>query len=61
VKTIQHPYSILDDRIKGAEEHWADIFANHVAGNIDMSKPAGPGMAMYNFVTGALRPYIGAP
>jgi len=58
---IQHPYSILADPTIGAQEHWADIFANYVAGNIDLSKPNGPGIAMYNFVTGALAPYIGVP
>jgi hypothetical protein len=44
-----------------SSEQWADIFANYVAGNIDLSQPAGPGAAMYEFVTGALAPYIGAP
>ena len=43
------------------KEKWADIFANYVAGNIDMSKPTGPGMEMYNFVTDALAQYIGTP
>jgi hypothetical protein len=38
----------------GVSEQWADIFANYVAGNIDLSDPLGPGMQMYNFVTGAL-------
>jgi RHS repeat-associated protein len=45
----------------GESEQWADAFANYVAGNIDLSKPDGPGTAMYNFVSGALAPYIGVP
>jgi RHS repeat-associated protein len=45
----------------GASEQWADAFANYVAGNIDMSKADSPGTDMYNFVTGALAPYIGTP
>jgi hypothetical protein len=36
----------------GSSEEWADAFANYVAGNIDLAKPAGA--SMYNFVTGAL-------
>jgi RHS repeat-associated protein len=36
------------------DEQWADIFANFVAGNIDISHPFGPGMDMYNFVTKVL-------
>lgn len=53
-EALQHPST--DPR-----EQWADIFANYLAGNIDLSKPTGPGTAMYNFVTGALLPYIGLP
>jgi hypothetical protein len=45
----------------GPSEEWADAFANFVAGNIDLSKPTGPGIDMHNFVTAALAPYIGAP
>jgi RHS repeat-associated protein len=37
-----------------APEQWADIFANAVAGNIDLSKPTGPGVNMYNFITSVL-------
>ena len=36
----------------GSSEEWADAFANYVAGNIDLAKPAGA--SMHNFVTGAL-------
>lgn len=52
---IQHPMSINgDDRIRAQEEHWADIFANYVAGNIDLASQ--PGSAMNTFVTGVLAP-----
>lgn len=45
-----------------SKEQWADIFANYVAGNIDLSKPAGPGLDMYNFVTSVLYTApVGAP
>ena len=44
-----------------SSEQWADIFANFVAGNIDLSKPAGPGRDMYDFITGVLGPYINNP
>jgi hypothetical protein len=60
-QAVQHPYSILVDSTVGAQEHWADIFANYVAGNIRVSDLVGPGAAMYNFVTTALTPYIGPP
>lgn len=44
-----------------ATEQWADIFANYVAGNIDLSKP-GKGLDMYNFVTSVLYTApVGAP
>jgi hypothetical protein len=43
----------------GDVESWADIFANYVAGNINIAKSQGE--AMYDFVTGALAPYIGFP
>jgi len=60
---IQHSYSINTDdqseRLIAQQEHWADIFANYVAGNIDLSSPQGS--AMNTFVTGALAPYIGTP
>jgi hypothetical protein len=42
----------------GPAEQWADAFGNYVAGNIDLSKPAGPGIDMYNFVTATLAPYM---
>ena len=45
----------------GDVEAWADAFANYVAGNIDLSKPTGPGVSMYNFVTNVLAPYIDPP
>jgi hypothetical protein len=38
-----------------SKEQWADIFANYVAGNINMSTD--PGRDMYNFVTGVFAPY----
>jgi hypothetical protein len=41
----------------GATEVWADIFANYVAGNIDIGDPFGPGAAMNTFVTGVFAPY----
>jgi hypothetical protein len=34
------------------KEYWADAFANYMAGNINLAKPAGSDM--YNFVSGAL-------
>jgi len=43
----------------GSSEQWADAFANYVAGNINLGSTAGTDM--YNFVTGALAPYIGNP
>jgi hypothetical protein len=56
----QHPMSIYtDDPITAQEEHWADIFANYVAGNINLTTTEG--QAMNAFVTGALAPYIGTP
>jgi RHS repeat-associated protein len=58
----QNPMTIYgNDPIRAQEEHWADIFANYVSGNINLSNPNGPGIAMYNFVTRALSPYIGVP
>jgi len=36
-------------------EYWADAFANYVAGNIDLSNPAGKDM--HDYVSGALSPY----
>ena len=42
-------------------EQWADAFANYVAGNIDTNEPTGGGRNMYNFVTGALAPFISDP
>ena len=54
---IQHPMSINgDDRINAQEEHWADIFANYVAGNINLASSSGS--AMNTFVKRALAPYI---
>jgi len=35
-------------------EQWADVFANYVAGNIDLSHPNGPGSEMDDFVRGVL-------
>jgi hypothetical protein len=35
-----------------AKEQWADIFANYVAGNINLDSPQG--RHMYNFITGVL-------
>ncbi len=46
---------------QGTSEQWADAFANYVVENIDLSDPLGPGIAMYNFVSGALAQYIGVP
>jgi len=48
-----------DDMVKAQNEHWGDMFANYVAGNIDLTSPEG--QAMNEFVQGALRPYIGTP
>jgi hypothetical protein len=47
VEAIQHPST-------DPKEQWADIFANYVAGNIDLSKPTGPGADMNSFITGIL-------
>ncbi|WKZ47076.1 MAG: RHS repeat-associated core domain-containing protein [Anaerolineales bacterium] len=56
----QHPMSIYgDDPASAQEEHWGDIFANYVAGNINLASTEG--QAMNTFVTGALAPYIGTP
>ncbi|MBV6449396.1 MAG: hypothetical protein MHPDNHAH_00106 [Anaerolineales bacterium] len=56
----QHPMSIYgDDPVSAQEEHWGDIFANYVAGNINLASTEG--QAMNTFVTGALAPYIGTP
>jgi hypothetical protein len=56
----QHPMSIYGkDPIRAQEEHWGDIFANYVAGNINLASTEG--QAMNTFVTGALAPYIGTP
>jgi RHS repeat-associated protein len=43
----------------GPSEVWADAFANHVAGNINLAKSQGE--EMHEFVTGVLEPYIGKP
>jgi hypothetical protein len=61
--SVSDPYHSTADALQHPStdpvEQWADAFANYVAGNIDLEDPAG--QAMYDFVTGALRPYIGAP
>ena len=54
VEAVQHSYSSLDDLTVAAQEHWGDIFVNYVAGNIDLSDPSGPGIAMNNFIKGML-------
>ena len=41
------------------DEQWADIFANYVAGNINLGRLEG--RDMYRFVTNVLSPYIGLP
>jgi hypothetical protein len=40
-------------------EQWADIFANYVAGNINLAEAEGK--AMYNFITGALTTDVRGP
>jgi hypothetical protein len=59
----QHPYSVFtdndSDKLYGQAEHWGDMFANYVAGNIDLESPEGK--AMNQFVIDALTTYIGAP
>jgi RHS repeat-associated protein len=40
----------------GPIEQWADIFANHIAGNINLT--SSDGREMNRFVTGVLDPYI---
>jgi RHS repeat-associated protein len=50
VKAVQHPST---DPV----EQWADIFANYVAGNINLDKSQG--QDMYNWITGVLAPYLG--
>jgi len=39
-------------------EYWADAFANYVAGNINLTEKTGAGQKMYDYVNGALSPYI---
>ena len=60
---IQHPatvYNVLPgDMVSAQREHWGDMFANYVAGNIDLDSPEG--RAMNAFVEGALCPYTGIP
>lgn len=53
--------AIQASKADDVNEQWADIFANYVAGNIDMTDPNGPGIAMDAFVRGALSQHIGAP
>ena len=50
--------AIQHQSINDPDEQWADIFANYVAGNIDLSDPTDPGIAMYNFAAGVLMPGI---
>lgn len=52
VKAFQHASS---DPV----EQWADMFANLVAGNIDMDSPEG--QAMNAWTRGLLYPYVGLP
>jgi RHS repeat-associated protein len=52
VEALQHPYSSLKDLKIGTEEHWADIFANYVAGNINSKNVLGADMI--TFITGVL-------
>jgi len=49
VEAIQHECTC-------SGEQWADIFANYVAGNINLASPQG--RDMYRFITGALEPYV---
>ena len=58
-QAVQHRYSIFTNLKEGRQEHWADIFANYVAGNINTSSPFGPGMEMYNFVHDVLTVQLG--
>lgn len=57
--SVFSPYVKDEDKPYAQAEHWADMFANYVAGNIDLASDEG--RAMNGFVEGALRPYIGAP
>ena len=57
----QNPWSVFTDddseKLRGQFEHWADMFANYVAGNINLDSPEG--RAMNTYVQGALCSYIG--
>jgi hypothetical protein len=55
--TYSNVQALQTYRDQGPAEQWADAFANYIACNIDFF--AAPGAAMYNFVYGALAPYIG--
>jgi hypothetical protein len=56
-KAIQHPISCIDDPHDGPQEHFADIFANYVAGNIKTIGDLGPDMN--RFITEAFASYFG--
>jgi RHS repeat-associated protein len=47
---LQHPARVGDPDVDWGSEQWADIFANYVAGNINLAEPGG--VQMYNFVNG---------
>jgi RHS repeat-associated protein len=58
---IQHEATVFtdvpDDMLRAQNEHWADMFANYVAGNINLDSPEG--RAMNTYVQGALCTHIG--
>jgi RHS repeat-associated protein len=56
-QAIQHPISCIDDPHDGPQEHFADIFANYVAGNINTSFDLG--IDMNRFITETFASYFG--
>ena len=57
---VQDPYwgtvIAIQHESTDPREQWADVFANFVAGNIDLTQPSGSGLGMYNFMTSVLNP-----
>ena len=55
----QHPMSVFGDvnKVTANREHWGDMFANYVAGNIDVLHD--PGFAMNGFIETALCANVG--
>lgn len=54
----QHAMSVFgDDKVTAQREHWGDMFANYVAGNIDLA--ASEGRAMNGFIETTLCTNVG--